>query len=138
MTHLTHPAAGKPQPFAVATLGRRVWSMSLLWAFLGVAIGLSTAPGTSAVALISGAIAGVIVLCPLGVVLGLLGGQVKETQLGGLLGLCLGGAAGVLLGPVNALFFVNVGLLMGALGGGLTFALIRRARQLATFLAVQS
>jgi hypothetical protein len=113
--------------------------MALLWAGFGLVVGVSTTPlDRGTLAMVSGALAGLIVLPPLGVVLGLLGGQVKETQAGALLGLCCLGGAGWLIGSANVLYLANLGLLTGAMAGATVFGLLRTARQVAAVLTARS
>jgi hypothetical protein len=113
--------------------------MIVLWTLLGVIVGATTAPlNTGPLAIVSGAIAGVLVLSVFGVALGLLGGQVKETGAGALLGASIVGGIGLLSGSANLLYLANLGLLTGALAGATAFAVFRRIVQIHRLLAVRS
>src|SRR6516162_5904221 len=80
-------------------LGRRVRNLSLLWLGIGAFVGpASMPPDGGAVGVVSGLIAGLMVMAPLGVALGLMGARWKETLCGGVWGLVLGAAAGWLGG----------------------------------------
>ena len=115
------PTAAPP-----TSLGRRVWNMSLVWlgfaAFVGPA---SMPPGGGAVGLVSGLIAGVIVLAPLGAALGLIGGGWKATLCGGAVGLAAGAAAGWLGGEASVLTRAATGLIAGGIAGATLLRLFR-------------
>jgi len=85
-----------PAPFSAR---RRLAAMTLIWAAFGVAVGMFLLPPRGLIPLVSGVLAGLIVLSPLGVALGLLGGEVKTSL--------IGGVAGVLVGGVTALVFAT-------------------------------
>jgi hypothetical protein len=113
--------------------------MSLVWLGFALYVGAtSMLPGADVIGLVSGAIAGVIVLVPIGVVLGLLGGRWKETCIGGVSGLTIGGLAGLLTGQANALLVANTGLVGGALLGATFSTLFHRVRAVVLALAVAS
>src|SRR5438067_718888 len=77
-------------------LVRHVRDMALLWLALGAVAGACLVPpGGGWVSLVSWGIAGVIVLTPVGVLLGLLGGRRQESLACGLGGLAAGALAGV-------------------------------------------
>src|SRR4051794_17159558 len=88
------PAQGAP-------LGRRVLNMALLWGLLGTVVGAATSPHGGLIGLVPFAIAGVIVLLPLGAVLGLVGGRVKPTLAGALCGAVVGILTAVLACPAR-------------------------------------
>jgi hypothetical protein len=105
--------------------------MTLLWALFGAAAGAShyLVHGGNLIAILSGAIAGVLVMPVLGVPLALLGGQVKPTLLGGIWGAALGVLAGFVAGPSNAPVSPDFGLLVGGMAGA-TFPQMLRSTAL--------
>lgn len=109
-------------------LGRRVRDMTLLCLLFGAVAGAATAPRGGAVALISGALAGMIILPPLGAVLGLLGGRPKDTLFGGLCGLAIGALAAAVAGEADMLGRANLTLIEGIIVGATFPALARRVR----------
>jgi len=100
--------------------------MALLWTLFGALFGAGiTPPGLGTVGAVSFAIAGIIVLAPIGIVLGFLGGQWKDTLLGGAVGLAAGAIVGVLASEGDLLHQANFGLLLGSLVGATCPALCR-------------
>jgi hypothetical protein len=92
--------------------------MLLLWRGFAAFVGPgSMPPGLGASGVVSGLIAGVIVLAPVGVAMGLIGGGWKAALCGGAGGLALGAAAGWLGGEPNPLTRAAVGLVAGAVVG---------------------
>jgi hypothetical protein len=113
--------------------------MTKLWIVLGILVGANTAaPDGNLLAVISGAIAGVLVLPWLGVVFGLLGGRVWDTVVGAACGCLLGAGLAALSSQVPVPYLANVGLLGGAMGGATLSATVRRLRQAVQLLAVKS
>lgn len=128
-----------PRPFCplvqAPTLGRRVGRMALLWSLLGAGIGASTAPSSDLIGLVSGILAGLIVLVPMGALLGLIGGRVKPVLVGVLCGAGVGALIGLLDGAPIPSAFVQVGLIGGGLAGATTSALVWWARFVARAIA---
>jgi hypothetical protein len=111
-----------------ARFGRRLGAMTLMWLGFALAAGaLAMPPGGGAVAVIAGMLAGTIVLVPLGVVLGLVGGRWKETLVGGVGGLLLGLLTALLGGQAAILSQGATGLVAGGLVGATLPGLLRRA-----------
>jgi hypothetical protein len=78
-SHFVSVKRSKAEP----TLGKRVRNVVLVWLLFGVVVGAGSGPPDSGVlGLVSGMIAGMMVLPFLGAVLGLLGGHAKEALLG--------------------------------------------------------
>jgi hypothetical protein len=129
MTREARNPALPHQTFALpprGTLARRVRDMAALWLVFGALVGVGSAPtGGGAVAIVSFMIAGMMVLPLLGVVLGLLGGGVKEACIGGLCGGVVGVAVGWACGARNPLLGANLGLINGGMVGA-TFATVFR------------
>jgi hypothetical protein len=124
-----------PMSFRQGTLGKRVRNMTLLWLAFGSLVGAGTAPpGAGAIGILSGAIAGMLVLPLLGTALGLMGGQVRETLAGGLCGLAVGAVAGALGTETPLLFGANFGLLVGGLAGATFLGLCRLLRRQLSWL----
>src|SRR5215831_11627776 len=91
--------AGSDVPAPITTgwaLVRHVREMALLWLALGALAGpCLVPPGGGWVSLVSWGIAGMVVLTPVGVLLGLLGGRRRDSVACGLGGLAVGALAGV-------------------------------------------
>jgi hypothetical protein len=123
---LSHP----PYP-----LGSRVRDMALLWTALGAVVGAgSTSFKGGAIGVVSGAIAGILVLPFLGAFLGLIGGRPQETLFGALCGLVVGAAAGALGGSADLPAQMMFTLLIGALIGATFPGMFRRLKE--TFLSM--
>jgi hypothetical protein len=102
-------------PFRLLNTGK----MMLLWAFFGTCIGAGCGPSDAGmVGIIAGMIAGVIIMPWLGLVLGLLGAEVRCTLIGGVQGTIVGLLAGVACGVTPIAYVVHSGLIGGALAGG--------------------
>jgi hypothetical protein len=105
--------------------------MALLWTAFGAVFGAGiTPPGLGTVGAVSFAIAGIIVLAPIGIVLGFLGGQWKDTLLGGAVGMTAGAIVGVLASEGDLLYQANFGLLLGSLVSATCPALCRQMLRL--------
>jgi hypothetical protein len=101
--------------------GRRIIQMSLTWLMLGGVIGvIGSRPTDPMIGIASSMLSGMIVLSFAGVILGLIGGDVKGTPLGAagaLFGCWLSQLSGaVSIDPVDVKFVVLVGALAGATG----------------------
>ena len=95
----------------------KVLRMTLLWLGFGIVVGVISAPPEGGIiGMIAGAVAGMILFPFLGAFLGLIGGQWRETLLGGIAGLAMGFSLGV-AGGLQPLPVANVGLVGGALVG---------------------
>jgi hypothetical protein len=103
--------------------------MALAWLGFAAVVGPVTAPTGGAVAVVSGVLAAVIVLTPVGVVLALIGGGWKATLFGGICGLAFGSAPGLLGGAANPPSLTSTCLVAGALVGATLPALVRRVAQ---------
>jgi len=114
--------------------GKRVASLTGVWTAFGVLTGLLVIPPTSLIALVSGVLAGTIVLCPLGLLLGLLGGEVKLSLAGGLAGAALGAFTALTLAPSGLTHVISVGLLSGGLAGATCSVLLAWVRSLSRVL----
>ena len=90
--------------------------MTLLWALFGIFVGVAIAPPNGLIGFACNVLAGLIVLTPVGLLLGLLGGRVKPTLVGALVGVLLG-----LLGGgftlISLSLVVSTGLIFGGLAG---------------------
>jgi hypothetical protein len=96
--------------------GGRVLATTLLWSVFGLIVGgLMAPPGT--IGLVANGVAGVIVLTPLGMLVGLLGGRWKETLLCGLIGISVGAMRGAWGDADGAAFSAAVGLVCGGIVG---------------------
>src|SRR5262249_48612300 len=88
------------------------------WATFGAAIGIITAPAPrDAIMIFSGIVAGLIVLTPVGVILGLAGGRHSESLAGGTIGLILAMIGASISGSGDPLLITSTGLVMGGLAG---------------------
>ena len=119
-----------PAFFSLRAVRDKVLRMTLLWFGLGIVVGiLSAPPERGIVGMVAGAIAGIIVLPFMGVFLGLIGGQWRETLLGGLAGLILSFGIGVASGVPELRPVANVGLVGGALVGATFFSYVSYLRK---------
>jgi hypothetical protein len=99
---------------------RRVRDMMLLWLFFGAVCGacLDLDREGTLLRIVSSVLAGMIVLPVLGAFLGLAGGRVRPTLLGGFCGGVLAGVVGAVAGAVAPLYLVSFGVILGGLAGG--------------------
>jgi hypothetical protein len=110
----TEPSVLRPAPFR--SLAKRVLAMMALWMFFGVIVGSTLLKG-NLVGVVSGAIAGAIVLPWLGMFLGLLGGSVKDSFLGGVTGVLVYLLCSAFRpGPIDS-YTLNVCLIMSGIMG---------------------
>lgn len=99
---------------------RRVRDMVLLWVLFGGICGACSPPARTGnlIGVVSGVIAGMIVLPFLGACLGLAGARLRPTLVGG----CFGGLLSLLLaklaGTPSPLYMASFGLILGGLAGG--------------------
>jgi hypothetical protein len=98
---------------------RRMASMTSVWLFLGMVLGIHTGWRLHAgpVAIVSHAIAGSIVLAFLGIAISILADRWRESLIGGLGGMLFGAVAELWNCATPAGQAVNMGLLIGALVG---------------------
>jgi hypothetical protein len=111
---------------SVGVILRRIRDMALLWLLFGAVCGAcsQTASGGGLVGVISGVLAGMIVLPFLGVCLGLMGGRVQPTLVGGCFGGLLAGLLGLFAHSASPLYLASFGLILGGLAGGTQAALL--------------
>jgi hypothetical protein len=108
--------------FSLRAVGANVLRMTLLWLAFGPVVGVLSSPLEEGFArIVAGVIAGMIVCLPFGVFLGLIGGQWRESLVGGVAGLTLGVGVGVASGVSELMAAGNVGLVGGALVGATIF-----------------
>jgi hypothetical protein len=107
---------------------RRMLAMAALWLLFGMVAGCILMPD-SVISLLSGAIAGAIVLPWLGLILGMLGGTVRQSLVGGLTGLLVAMFAAILSGsgfqPYNLDLCLIIGGIVGANFSLLTMMWVR-------------
>ena len=116
--------------FSLRALRDKVVCMTLLWLSFGVVVGILAAPPERGiVGMLAGAIAGMIVFPFLGAFLGLIGGQWRETLLGGISGLILGFTLGVASGVPDLQPVANLGIVGGALVGATFFSYLGYVRK---------
>jgi hypothetical protein len=111
--------------FTWRSIAVAVMQMCLLWLGFGIVVGAASAlPDGDAIRIISGIIAGMIILPVFGALLGLLGGRWRETLAGGIAGAIVGFSVGAATGQTEILALANVGLVGGAIVGAtfLSFA----------------
>jgi hypothetical protein len=104
---------------------RRVLATTGVWAALGLSVGISQRPPGGAVAVLAGALAGLIVLTPLGLVCGLLGARPGTTAVGAFSGAALMALAAVASGIGQAGQGAALGLILGAIVGATVSAALR-------------
>jgi hypothetical protein len=105
--------------------------MAALWALLGVIVGAQSLPATDFIALLSGAIAGIIVLPWLGAFLALLGGEVLPSLVGASCGCLVALVYAEVLGDPHVAYKLNLGLMVGGIVGAnyATMSALRRLRR---------
>lgn len=99
--------------------------MALTWMGFGVIVGYLTAPDYSTIGIAAGVVAGMIVLSPLGGMLGAIGSRWKDSLNGGVLGLAGGTAFALAQGRPDAATVAAFGLIFGGLVGATVVAFIR-------------
>jgi hypothetical protein len=108
--------------FSLRSMGVNVLRMTLLWLAFGPVVGVLSSPLEEGFTrMVAGVIAGVIVCVPFGVLLGLIGGQWRESLVGGMAGLTLGLSVGMASGFSQLMAAGNVGLVGGAMVGATVF-----------------
>jgi hypothetical protein len=129
----------RPEIVTVGAILGRIRDMACLWLFFGALIGACTpvARDGSLIGVVSGMLAGMIVLPFLGVGLGVAGGQVMPTLVGGSFGAVCAVLAGFAHGSESFHDPLCFGLILGGLAGGTIsvitwwIALFRRVLRLA-------
>jgi hypothetical protein len=126
----TQTAAAPAWILSLRSVAVAVLQMSLLWLGFGIVVGAASAlPDGDAIRIVSGIIAGMIVLPVIGALLGLIGGRWRETLIGGGAGLIVALGLGLATGQ-SALFAVtNVGLVSGAIVGATFLSFINHFRR---------
>jgi hypothetical protein len=100
------------------SLWRRVQQMVLLWAGLGVVEGMiSSPPNGDLLALFATVAAGLLLLPPMGLVFGLIGGRWNECLLGAAFGLLFALACAMVMPALAPLAVAGVCLLVGGMMG---------------------
>jgi hypothetical protein len=107
---------------------RRVAGMALTWLGFGVIVGYLTAPHPTPIEIAAGVIAGMIVLTPLGAMLGAIGCKWKESLNGGVLGLAAGTAFALVQGRPDAATVAGFCVIFGGLFGATVAAFFRLPR----------
>jgi hypothetical protein len=109
---------------------RRIAAMSLLWLGFGVAAGVLTAPQNTPLGIAAGIVAGMIVLPPVGALLGAIGGRWKESMAGGTLGLAMCTAYALAQARPDAAGVAAFGLILGGLVGATVVTALYRLPRL--------
>jgi hypothetical protein len=133
VAHSITTRAAFAEPVAVPVLRHLLANaarMTLLWLAFGILVGTGTTPPSEGwIGSIAGALAGIIVLAPVGMVLGLCGARRTESMAGGAGGLCLGALAGLVVsGEAGPLAWT--GLIFGGLLGATFVAVFYRLPRL--------
>jgi hypothetical protein len=106
---------------------RRAAAMVGIWLFFGIVVGLSiTKPNAGVMVYVAGAIAGMIVLSPIGFLLGLLGGRWNESLIGAAVGQVVGFCVGLIGKWMEPNLLATIGLIYGALLGATAIGLFYR------------
>jgi hypothetical protein len=109
-------------------LVKRVLGMMALWTLFGLIVG-STSLGGNIIGILSGAMAGAIVLPWLGMILGLMGGPAKDSLVGGVTGALVAVIYSFLRAGVIDSYTVNICLIIGGImGANFAFLLAFRKR----------
>lgn len=103
--------------------------MILIWGLLGILVGAATSPGRGEpIGVISGIIAGVLVLPWLGAVVGLFGGDARTTAGAAFCGALVAPLVTSLGGTSDLLHSASFGVVAGGLVGGTALPFLRAAR----------
>ena len=94
----------------------RIGCSALIWCGFGIVVGICISPEPTVIGMIAGSIAGMIVLTPLGAILGMMGGRPFEVLSVGGVGLTVGSALGMVQGG-DWRQWSAMGLIMGGLVG---------------------
>jgi hypothetical protein len=114
---------------ALRGLLRHARNMMLLWLAFGVVVGACiTPPGGGWIGLVSYALAGMIMLPPVGLLFGMIGARWRESLICGVLGLLLGALAGLAGGQVG--IASAFGLIFGGFVGATFLAFFYRLPRL--------
>jgi hypothetical protein len=108
--------AAAPLENRLRKYGKSVLAMTLLGSVFGAMVGILLAP-PGPIGLVAGGLAGLVVLMPLGMVLGMAGGRWQEMLWCGAIGLALGILAGAVGDPARIRLFAAIGLVYGAIVG---------------------
>ena len=109
----------------------RVARMAVVWAVFGAVVGAQSFAGADAIGLLSGTIAGVILLPWLGAFLGLIGGEAVQSLVGASCGCLVGVVHAKLWGDPILTYKINMGLMIGGIMGAnyATVCALRRLRR---------
>ena len=100
------------------SMWRRAAAMVGIWLFFGVMVGISiNKPDAGIVGYTAGAIAGMIVLAPIGFLLGMIGGRWNESLFGAAVGQLVGFGVGLAGQWMEPNLLATIGLIYGALLG---------------------
>jgi hypothetical protein len=110
------------------TAVRRIVGMALLWLGFGIVVGYLTAPDQTPIGIAAGVIAGMIVLPPLGAVLGAIGCRWRESLNGGLLGLAACTTLTLIRDRPDAATLAAFGVIVGGLVGATVAVVFRLPR----------
>lgn len=110
----------RPPIVTVGAILRRIRDMACLWLFFGALVGACTpvARDGNLIGVVSGMLAGMIVLPFLGVGLGVAGGQVMPTLVGGTFGAVCAVGASLTQGSGSFHDPLCFGVVLGGLAGG--------------------
>lgn len=109
--------AAVPHPLSVRALLGGAARLGFVWLAFGLVIGAALGEEGGIIGLLAYATAGALVTPWLGVVLGLLGGQVQETMVGGTGGALIGTTLALTGEGVPVAFGLGVGLIVGGMVG---------------------
>jgi len=112
-------------PTTTQTTWQGIRRMLAVWFVFGSFVGGTSGPGRDLIGILSGALAGVIVIAWLGALLGLIG-EARITFFAGLFGALVGLLYGVLSGGAGVLYNMNLALIIGAIVGATFPALLSR------------
>lgn len=138
MNSILLPGSSQPIPLGrwLRSWLRRGWQMMLLWTLLGALLGAGTGIQDGGIlGIVSGMIAGVILLPWMGLILGLMGGDIKSSAIGAFSALVFMLACSAPRPAAEAGRLVGVAIIVGGIIGA-TFPLVTMPYKLC-FAALQ-
>lgn len=126
--HSFDPPRSQPDVTTLRAAVRRMTDLALVWLGFGIIVGYLTAPQPTPIGIAAGVIAGMIVLPPVGAMLGAIGCRWRESLNGGVCGLAVGTALAIVQGRPDAATVSGFGVIVGGLVGATVLGFYRFPR----------